>query len=406
MKIHVRCANAASIWLTIPFCLFWLAERGAAQGSLTPPAGPLAPNMVTLQQIEPRTPISSAPYTITISGSYYLTGNLTVSSGDAIDIKASGVTLDLNGFTISSTETQPGGTGTGIGILGLAGNVQILHGNIAGSVSYSFGNFRGRGFLYAVLSEGAGGQNVRVNGLCVSGCMGDGIHLGSGNGSIVESCSVNMVGGGGIQADGVASSSAVNCGGNYGISAASVSGSIGQSIVLGVGIFGSTVENSYGISQSSIGINGFTVGNSYGTSQTGVGLSSAQSAQNCYGVSSSATSTAYGLQSFIAEDCVGSGQAGIGLHVFMAHNCFGSSQSNDGLWAIAATSCYGLSVSGIGLHVTDANTCYGSTSSSAITGVVATAAYFCSGDNGVTAADAKAAGSSVTATAQQYNQGY
>src|SRR5580698_1789256 len=51
-----------------------------AQGSLTPPGAPAA-TMKSLDQIEPRTPISSAPFTITNPGSYYLAANLTVSSG-------------------------------------------------------------------------------------------------------------------------------------------------------------------------------------------------------------------------------------------------------------------------------------------------------------------------------------
>src|SRR6188768_715136 len=74
-----------------------------AQGSLTPPAGAPAPVMKSLDQIEARTPISSAPFTITAPGSYYLIGNLSVSSGNAIVIATNDVTLDLNGFTISST---------------------------------------------------------------------------------------------------------------------------------------------------------------------------------------------------------------------------------------------------------------------------------------------------------------
>src|SRR5208282_3722482 len=82
-----------------------------AQGSLTPP-GPPGTTMLTLSQIEPRAPISSAPFTISQPGSYYLTTNLTVTGGNAITIAANNVTLDLNGFTISST--APSATGYGI----------------------------------------------------------------------------------------------------------------------------------------------------------------------------------------------------------------------------------------------------------------------------------------------------
>jgi hypothetical protein len=98
-----------------PFILLALAATTSlafAQGPLAPSAAP-APTMKTLAQIEARTPIPASPavpiagphFTITQPGSYYLTGNITVTTGDGILINASDVNLDLNGFTIASTLT-------------------------------------------------------------------------------------------------------------------------------------------------------------------------------------------------------------------------------------------------------------------------------------------------------------
>ncbi|MGZ5022930.1 MAG: hypothetical protein ACXWAX_10115, partial [Chthoniobacterales bacterium] len=71
-----------------------------AQGSLTPPAAP-TPTMKSLDQIEPRTPISSLPFTISTAGSYYVTANLTGVVGQhGITINADNVTLDLGGFEL------------------------------------------------------------------------------------------------------------------------------------------------------------------------------------------------------------------------------------------------------------------------------------------------------------------
>ena len=75
-----------------------------AQGSLTPPGAP-APLFKTLDQVEPRMPISTYGTNITASGSYYLTANLTSASTtqDAITISADNVTIDLNGFALLNT---------------------------------------------------------------------------------------------------------------------------------------------------------------------------------------------------------------------------------------------------------------------------------------------------------------
>ena len=70
------------------------------QGPLTPP-GPPAPLFKTLQQVEPRVPISSIPITLSQPGSYYLTTNLTGVAGQhGITINGPRVTVDLMGFEL------------------------------------------------------------------------------------------------------------------------------------------------------------------------------------------------------------------------------------------------------------------------------------------------------------------
>jgi hypothetical protein len=104
--------------------LFLTVQSVFAQGSLTPSGAP-APTMKTLTQVEPRTPISSLPYTITNPGSYYLTTNLTGMPGpDGIDINANDVTLDLNGFTLQGMA----GSGSGINAINPVGNLAIRNG--------------------------------------------------------------------------------------------------------------------------------------------------------------------------------------------------------------------------------------------------------------------------------------
>ena len=103
---------------------------------------------------------ASAQWTISRPGSYKLYNNYRVASGHAIIITASNVTLDLNGFSATSsanattTAPAPGPNGTrGITVQG-ARNVEIKNGHVAGFNSN-----------VTVLDS----QNVRVDGLQISG---------------------------------------------------------------------------------------------------------------------------------------------------------------------------------------------------------------------------------------------
>ena len=88
--------------------------------------------MKTLDQLEPRTPISTSGYVITNSGSYYLTrnfGNPRITGGTMITIRADEVTLDLNGFILDGRQTVlVGAGGDGIVVSGNHTNIYVFNG--------------------------------------------------------------------------------------------------------------------------------------------------------------------------------------------------------------------------------------------------------------------------------------
>lgn len=126
--------QAISIATLIAACsAFTMTARPAAAGPLDPPAGPVAPTPGP----EPRTPIgptttpgdADSTFRIAAPGSYYLTGNL---SGQAtkhgIEIAASGVTLDLNGFELRGVP----GSLDGVSAVGTnLRNLSIFNGTVA-----------------------------------------------------------------------------------------------------------------------------------------------------------------------------------------------------------------------------------------------------------------------------------
>jgi len=126
---------------------------------------------------ETRTAISALPFTITSLGSYYLTGNLSVSDTGAngITVNSDNVTIDLMGFTISGPVS---GTGSGIRMNG-ATNVVIKNGTIR--------NFGDIGILEDVDSGSPTGKGHQIINITVSGNR-FGIYL-MGSGFLVKNCS-------------------------------------------------------------------------------------------------------------------------------------------------------------------------------------------------------------------------
>jgi len=136
------------------------------------------------------------PIVISVTGSYRLSGNLTVPDRltTAIHVTADNVTIDLNGFSINgptvctSNPTNCGGSGGGAGIHSGDFNIGTIH---ARGIKVYNGTVRGMGF-HGVRLMGDGSLTDRVftinNG-------GPGIVMGSG--SVINS-TATMNGGSGI----------------------------------------------------------------------------------------------------------------------------------------------------------------------------------------------------------------
>lgn len=106
---------------------------GLRAGQLDPPAGPVN----STGRFGPRVDVLSLPsgstssFEINQSGSYYLSGNITAAEGDqGIRVEASDVTIDLNGYTITSLGAGGGAGGIFAGGGATDGTLVIRNGKI------------------------------------------------------------------------------------------------------------------------------------------------------------------------------------------------------------------------------------------------------------------------------------
>lgn len=293
--------------------------------------------------IDPSAPGFTTPFTISQPGSYYLAGNINVSESHAVVITTSCVTLDLNGFTLSSTSLPNGGVGV---VLGSAiSNTTIRNGKISGGVVNVGGNsYAGPGFYYGILSTGSAPSQVRVSDLSINGVFQDAITLGGLYDVVVERCTVQSVGG-------------------FAISATDVNFCQVRDIG-GAGIKALNGVNNCTVRSTGDAIVGGVASNCTAFSQEGVGIS-VTTAMNCFG---NTNGNANGVGATNATNCYGYSANGIGLYAEMsATNCTGISGANHGLEADHnASNCYGQTggTGKYGLYVMGtANTCGGKNSS-------------------------------------------
>jgi len=207
-----RIVNRAGWVLALALGLFVVgALAGVVSGGpLDPPAPPASTDGVRL----PGTPISTAPFTISSPGNYYLTRDIvTTAPGSAITVMSDYVTIDLMGFTM-----QPGfGAATAIDASS-SSRLTVRNGRLAfftnsiDNTNGSDGRFEGLSIqpttglaiktgdraavsnvdIYSGASPVSLGKSARVDGLSVNS-PSSGTSLSAGDGA--QMTNVNVVGG-------------------------------------------------------------------------------------------------------------------------------------------------------------------------------------------------------------------
>jgi parallel beta-helix repeat protein len=260
--------------------LFVVGYQSAfGQGALYPTASP-APTMKTLQQIEPRTPISALPATITASGSYYVTTNLTCTActngQSGITISTGNVSIDLSGFALQGVT----GSSNGISSSGILNNCIVRNGTVSGwgGAGISLSHFTG-GLVLDCSSSGNSADGIDVGDFCVvrdCSALRNGFVGISGSECTVSDCNASENGTDGIS---VGSSTVSGC-------TVAFNGNIGGA---GIDAPGSTVSGCAAYSNSRQGINGADGSTVSGCTVSGNGLDGILVNSFCYVLNNTAT---------------------------------------------------------------------------------------------------------------------
>lgn len=194
-------SNIPRATLTLGTLALLVAPGLVFAGPLVPPPGPVTSTYKTLTEVEPRIAVSAANtpgdadslFRITQPGSYYLAGNIAGAAGrHGVEIAASGVTLDLNGFDLSGVPGSLDGVFVNVGS---PANIVVMNGSIRawggdGVDLQTAGAINSR--VERVNSSGNGGNGIVVAAsTAVDGCVcgGNGLNgIATQSGGVVSRC--------------------------------------------------------------------------------------------------------------------------------------------------------------------------------------------------------------------------
>ncbi len=290
----------STLTLTLAGCGLLAAAGSLLAGPLDPPAGPVAPTYKTLAEVEPRTTInatntpgdndaSPSLYRINVPGSYVLTGNITCPGGkNGIEIAASNVTIDLNGFSIVGL---PGS------LDGIRSNAELRCVTIRNGCIRGFGD-DGMDLVLGGTITGVVIENIQA---AVNGQIG----IRAGEAAVVHDCTVSGNGNAGVYVGGWGVVQRCAATGNWGV---------GISVLIS-GSVRDCVASDNGSTGISVGYNS-TVNNCSSYSNDGVGIA--------------------GSSSSIIESCTARSNGDSGITVYTAsvvRGCTSSANGTDGFGA-------------------------------------------------------------------------